>query len=70
MPHKKRSTKGTAKMKALLVSKSSRQQIPSAIRYAATILSEISGNSLLSIGKSLDNAEYSALYSQRCREES
>ncbi len=54
MPHKKRHTKGTAKMKASRVSKSDRQQIPSTIRSAATILSEISGNSLLSIGKSLD----------------
>ncbi len=54
MPHKKGSIKGTVKMKVLRVSKSDRQQIPSAIRSAATILSEISGNSLLSIGKSLD----------------
>ncbi len=53
MPHKG-FTKGTAKMKALRVSKSDRQQIPSAIRSAATVLSEISGSSLLSIGKSLD----------------
>ncbi len=41
-------------MEVLRVSKSDRQQIPSTIRSAATILSEISGNSLLSIGKSLD----------------
>jgi hypothetical protein len=41
-------------MEALRVSKSGRQQIPSTIRSAATVLSEISGNSLLSIGKSLD----------------
>ncbi len=54
MPHKKGFTKGTAKMEALRVSKSGRQQIPSTIRSAATILSEISGNSLLSIEKSLD----------------
>ena len=54
MPHKKRFTKGTAKMEASRVSKSDRQQIPPAIRSAATVLSEISGNSLLSIGKSLD----------------
>jgi len=54
MPHKKRFTKGTAKSEASRVSKSDRQQIPSAIRSAATILSEISRNSLLSIGKSLD----------------
>ncbi len=54
MPHKKGFTKGTAKMEALRVSKSDHQQIPSAIRSAATVLSEISGNSLLSIGKSLD----------------
>ncbi len=54
MPHKKGFTKGTAKMEALRVSKSGRQQIPSTIRSAATVLSEISGNSLLSIGKSLD----------------
>jgi len=54
MPHKKRFTKGTAKMEALRVSKSDRQQIPPAIRSAATVMSEISGNSLLSIGKSLD----------------
>ncbi len=48
MPHKKRFTKGTAK------TKSGRQQIPPAIRSAATALSEISGNSEVSIGKSLD----------------
>ena len=54
MPHKKGSIKGTVKMEVLRVSKSDRQQIPSAIRSAATVLSEISGNSLLSIGKSLD----------------
>ncbi len=54
MPHKKRFTKGTAKTEASRVSKSGRQQIPPAIRSAATTLSEISGNSLLSIGKSLD----------------
>jgi len=54
MPHKKRFTKGTAKTEASRVSKSGRQQIPPAIRSAATALSEISGNSLLSIGKSLD----------------
>ncbi len=41
-------------MEALRVSKSDHQQILSAIRSAATILSEISGNSLISIGKSLD----------------
>ncbi len=54
MPHKKGSIKGTVKMEVLRVSKSDRQQIPSVIRSAATVLSEISGNSLLSIGKSLD----------------
>ncbi len=54
MPHKKGSIKGTVKMEVLRVSKSDHQQIPSAIRSAATVLSEISGNSLLSIGKSLD----------------
>ncbi len=54
MPHKKRFTKGTAKTEASRVSKSDRQQIHSTIRSAATVLSEISGNSLLSIGKSLD----------------
>ena len=54
MPHKKGSIKGTVKMEVLRVSKSDRQQIPSAISSAATVLSEISGNSLLSIGKSLD----------------
>ncbi len=54
MSHKKRFTKGTAKTKVSRVSKSDRQQIPSTIRSAATILSEISENSLLSIGKSLD----------------
>ncbi len=54
MPHKKRFTKGTAKTKASWVSKSDRQQIPSTIRSAATALSEISRNSELSIGKSLD----------------
>ena len=36
------------------VSKSDHQQIHSTIKSAATILSEISKNSLLSIGKSLD----------------
>jgi hypothetical protein len=50
MPHKKRFTKETAKMEASQVSKSDRQQIPPAIRSAATVMSEISGNSLLSIG--------------------
>ncbi len=54
MSHKKRFTKGTAKTEASRVSKSDRQQIPPTIRSAATVLSEISGNSLLSIGKSLD----------------
>ncbi len=54
MSHKKSFTKGTAKTEASRVSKSDRQQIHSAIRSAATILSEISGNSLLSIEKSLD----------------
>ncbi len=54
MSHKKSITKGTAKTEASRVSKSDRQQIHPAIRSAATILSEISGNSLLSIGKSLD----------------
>jgi len=53
MPHKKRFTKGTAKTEASRVSKSG-QQIHPAIRSAATVLSEISGNSELSIGKSLD----------------
>jgi len=53
MPHKKRFTKGTAKTEASRVSKSDRQQIHSTIRSAATVLSEISGNSLLSIGKSV-----------------
>ena len=41
-------------MEALRVSKSVSQQIPSAIRSAATVLNEISENSLLSIGKSSD----------------
>jgi len=54
MPHKKIFTKGTAKMKVSRVSKSDHQQIPPTIRSAATILSDISGNSLSSIGKSLD----------------
>jgi len=54
MSHKKRFTKRTAKIKVLQVSKSDCQQISSAIRSAATILSEISKNSLLSIEKSLD----------------
>ena len=54
MSHKKSFTKGTAKTEASRVSKSDRQQIHPTIRSAATILSEISGNSLLSIGKSLD----------------
>ncbi len=54
MPHKKRFTNRTAKTEASRVSKSDPQQIHSTIRSAATILSEISGNSLLSIGKSLD----------------
>jgi len=54
MPRKKRFTKGTAKTEASRVSKLGRQQIPSAIRSAATVLSKISGNSLLSIGKSLE----------------